>query len=159
MPFVNGGSLKGLLERSEGPLDFELVCRIAEQSARALSLAHQQGYAHRDINPANILVDEAREKVWIADFGIAEKWAGAAGGGDGKARGTLAYMSPEQVGGENVDERTDLFALGAVLYHAATGRPPSASAPRWPSNSTGTRWRISTSPARWSPRRCVTSTG
>jgi tetratricopeptide (TPR) repeat protein len=129
MPCVEGESLRDRLEREKQlPVDESL--RIAEQVADALHYAHGQGIVHRDIKPENILF-EAGHAV-VADFGIARVIASA--GAEkltqtGLAVGTPAYMSPEQAGGEaGVDGRSDLYALGCVLYEMLAGSPPYTGA-------------------------------
>jgi serine/threonine-protein kinase len=129
MPFVEGESLRARLEREKQlPLDDTL--RIAREVADALSYAHQHGIVHRDIKPENILL--ARGHARVADFGIARA-VRAAGGQTltetGLAIGTPAYMSPEQAGGEReIDARTDVYSLGAVVYEMLAGQPPYTGA-------------------------------
>jgi tetratricopeptide (TPR) repeat protein len=125
MPFVDGGSLRDRLDR-EGPLPIEAALRIAQEVAEALDHAHGLGIIHRDIKPENILFLSGRPVV--ADFGIARA---VSGGGrqqltqTGMAIGTPAYMSPEQaVGDPHLDGRSDVYALGCVLYEMLSGHPP-----------------------------------
>ncbi|MGI5179505.1 protein kinase domain-containing protein [Dactylosporangium sp. CA-152071] len=123
MELVQGHSLADELAR--GPLDPRRAVRIAEQVCDALAAAHDAGVVHRDVKPANILIgDEGRVKV--CDFGIARitDRAQAALTAPATVVGTSSYMAPEQVLGEPVDARTDLYALGCVLYAMLTGRPP-----------------------------------
>ncbi len=126
MPFVEGESLAVRLAR-EGPLPLRDACRIAAEVAGALDYAHRQGFIHRDIKPGNILLSEGHAVV--ADFGIARALSAAAGTGStlgGVAVGTPAYMSPEQASAETdeIDGRTDIYALGCVLFEMLTGKPP-----------------------------------
>jgi pimeloyl-ACP methyl ester carboxylesterase len=120
MPWYEGETLKQKIAR--GPLDVEEAIDYASQVARGLAHAHAAGVVHRDIKPANIIITpEGRAK--ILDFGvakIAERGLTLAGA----VLGTLSYMSPEQAAGESVDHRTDLWALGAVLYEMLTRKPP-----------------------------------
>ena len=121
MSFYPGETLKKLIE--PGPLRFEMAVDIAVQITRGLSRAHEGGVVHRDIKPANIMVTR-RGDVKIVDFGLA-KLAGQRGiTRTGTTVGTVAYMSPEQARGEDVDWRTDIWSLGVVLHEMATGRLP-----------------------------------
>jgi eukaryotic-like serine/threonine-protein kinase len=124
MPYVEGESLRERLQR-EGELPVEDAVRLAREVADALDCAHQEGMVHRDIKPENILL--ARGHARVADFGVA-RVVEAAGAGQltetGLAVGTPAYMSPEQASGGHVDSRSDLYALGCVLYEMLAGEPP-----------------------------------
>ena len=122
MEFVAGQSLDRLLAGKTKKLPLDTALRLSEELAEALDHAHGQGVVHRDMKPANILVTpEGHAK--IADFGIA-KVNLASLTIPGRALGTPAYMSPEQLEGEPVDKRSDLFSLGAILYHMVTGYGP-----------------------------------
>jgi serine/threonine protein kinase/Tol biopolymer transport system component len=121
MACYDGETLKQRLQRGRLPID-EAV-ETAQQVARGLVKAHRHGIVHRDIKPANLMIT-TDEIVKILDFGIA-KLAGAAGlTRVGSSLGTPGYMSPEQARGEEVDPRTDVWSLGAVLYEMVTGRRP-----------------------------------
>src|SRR5687768_3023305 len=125
MPFVEGESLRDRLTRDRQlPIDDAL--RIAREVSDALSYAHARGIVHRDIKPENILLESGHAVV--ADFGIARavRAAGAESlTGTGVAIGTPAYMSPEQASGDHdLDGRSDLYALGCVLYEMLAGQPP-----------------------------------
>jgi hypothetical protein len=124
MPYVEGESLRDRLAR-ERQLPIEEAIRITGEVADGLGYAHRQGVVHRDIKPANIMLSE--NHALIADFGVARA-VGAEGQGltsTGLAVGTPAYMSPEQASGtEEVDARSDLYALGCMLYEMLAGEPP-----------------------------------
>src|SRR5262245_917543 len=123
MPYVRGTSLQKRLD-AEGPLPLKEILRIGSQIAAGLAAAHAQGLVHRDIKPANILLEEGVERVAITDFGLARAVDDATITHSGAIAGTPQYMSPEQVRGQPLEQRRDLFSLGSVLYAISTGRPP-----------------------------------
>lgn len=123
MPYVRGTSLQKRLD-AEGPLPLNEILRIGSQIAAGLAAAHAQGLVHRDIKPANILLEQGVERVTITDFGLARAVDDATITQSGMIAGTPQYMSPEQARGESVEQRSDLFSLGSVLYAICTGRPP-----------------------------------
>lgn len=123
MQYVPGQSLQARVDE-RGPLEPKEVLRIARQVAAGLSAAHAQGLVHRDVKPANILMEESVERVLISDFGLARTVDDATLTKTGIVAGTPHYMSPEQASGRAIDSRSDLFSLGSVLYFMCTGRPP-----------------------------------
>jgi serine/threonine-protein kinase len=129
MPYVDGESLKARLAR-EKRLPIVEAVRIASEIADALTAAHKQGIIHRDITPANILLQA--NHALVSDFGIARAVSEAqedALTGSGLVLGTAGYMSPEQAAGDTaIDGRSDVFSLGCVLYEMLTGEPPVTGA-------------------------------
>ncbi|MFL6262433.1 MAG: protein kinase domain-containing protein [Thermoanaerobaculia bacterium] len=121
MAFCEGETLKRKIER--GPLPLPESVRIAAQIASGLAAAHAKGIVHRDVKPANVIVGPDG-RVKIVDFGIAKLADQSRLTRDGTAVGTAGYMAPEQIRGEEIDPRTDLWALGVVLYEMVTGRTP-----------------------------------
>jgi tRNA A-37 threonylcarbamoyl transferase component Bud32 len=119
MRHVSGGTLQDRLDRGEALSTAEWFS-LARQVGGALGAAHAVGLIHRDIKPANLLYDEQGDRLWVADFGIAASVHDPEVNGD-SVLGTPRYMSPEQVRGEAMDGRSDLFTLGAVLYRCVTG--------------------------------------
>ncbi|MCZ6464907.1 MAG: serine/threonine-protein kinase [Proteobacteria bacterium] len=123
--FVDGVDLSSALGVT-GPLPWRIAALIALEVARGLEEIHTQGTVHRDLKPANVLLGR-RGEVKIADFGIALESNGAALTQPGMAIGSPPYMPPEQMMGERMDGRGDLFSLGALLYEMLVGEPPYAS--------------------------------
>ncbi|HBZ72135.1 MAG TPA: hypothetical protein DEP35_21360, partial [Deltaproteobacteria bacterium] len=123
MEFVEGQSLKHLIQ-TRGSLPINVVLTVGKQLCRALEVAHEQGVIHRDIKPQNIIV-EPSGTLKVMDFGIARVAARSEGMTQaGMAVGTPEYMAPEQLLGQDVDFRVDVYAAGAVLYESLTGRTP-----------------------------------
>jgi eukaryotic-like serine/threonine-protein kinase len=123
-PYVEGGSLRDLLDR-EGRLALRDAFRLAREVAGALDYAHRQQVIHRDIKPANILLEDGH--AIVADFGVARAVSAAGRSAHTQAGtiiGTAAYMSPEQASEAPLDGRSDVYALGCVLYEMIAGRPP-----------------------------------
>ncbi len=118
--FVEGGSLADRIAKDR-PRQQEAV-RLVAEVAETLAYAHRQGFVHRDIKPGNILIDQ-HGRALLADFGIARSPDDGAESG-AVSFGTLAYMSPEQVEGQAVDHRADIYSLGVVLYELLTGQLP-----------------------------------
>jgi serine/threonine protein kinase len=121
MQYIEGGTLKDIMGR---PISLSQMAHFADQIATALDYAHQRGVLHRDVKPGNILLEEGR-RVLLTDFGLAKMVEGAVQlTGSGVGVGTPTYMSPEQGQGLAVDARTDVYALGIILYEMVTGRAP-----------------------------------
>ncbi len=127
IPFVTMEYLKGITLRSlldgRGRLPLPLVLRIARQVVEGLEAAHAVGVVHRDIKPTNVLFD-VRGDAKIMDFGLAAPVATVIAGEAEALIGSPRYMSPEQIRGEQVDARTDLYALGIMLFELCSGAPP-----------------------------------
>ena len=121
MDLVDGESLARRLER-EGRLPVEQALDIALQVARGIGAAHARGVIHRDLKPANILLD-AQGNAYVTDFGVARSRSSGATTHTGDVVGTPDYLSPEQVRGDAVDGRSDLYALGLMLHEMLTGQP------------------------------------
>lgn len=129
MEFIDGGSLADRLR--EGPLPVNEAVNIATQVANAIAYAHRSGLIHRDLKPGNILINSQGKPV-VCDFGLARRLdSSETVHATGDVLGTPAYMPPEQARGERVDERADVYAIGAVLYESLTGRPPFQAATAW----------------------------
>ncbi len=121
MECIIGQSLQQKIDR-QGALQVTEILRIGMQIALGLTAAHKQGLIHRDIKPANILLENGVERVKITDFGLARAVDDVGITQSGVIAGTPQYMSPEQAMGEPLDQRSDLFSLGSVLYTMCTGR-------------------------------------
>jgi serine/threonine protein kinase/Flp pilus assembly protein TadD len=121
MAYYKGETLKTRIQRS--PLNLEEAIGIAVQVAEGLQEAHEKGIVHRDIKSANIMLT-TKGQVKIMDFGLAKLAGLTQVTKSGTTLGTIAYMSPEQAGGEAVDHRSDIWSLGVVLYEMVTGRRP-----------------------------------
>ncbi len=124
MEYIAGRSLRQRIKK-EPRLRLAEVLRIVSQVLDGLTAAHEHGVIHRDINPANIMLEGDLERVKITDFGLARVTAGVSGlTSVDQVIGTPAFMAPEQVMGEPVDARSDLFSLGCVIYAMITGQSP-----------------------------------
>src|SRR6478735_1815341 len=123
MRYVEGGDLRGLLER-EGRLDLDRAIRLLAPVADALDAAHDGGLIHRDVKPGNILIGR-EDRSYLADFGLAKHAATVNSlSREGIFSGTVDYVAPEQIQGEELDGRVDTYALACVLFEALAGRPP-----------------------------------
>jgi serine/threonine-protein kinase len=125
MLFVDGFDLQDLVETSDR-LDTETAVEITERLAAALQAAHDRGLVHRDVKPANVLVDGSDNRhVYLTDFGIAKMSAWSSSlTAKGFFLGTVDFMAPEQLEGERVDKRADIYSLGGLLFFALSGRAP-----------------------------------
>src|SRR5580698_4281416 len=127
LEYLGGGSLRDLLDDSQ-PLGPAHVAGIGAQAAHGLAYAHARGFVHRDVKPANLLFDEDRRRLCVADFGLARALAEAAWTEPvGATLGTARYAAPEQAQGKRVDGRSDVYSLALVLYEALTGSVPFGS--------------------------------
>ncbi len=124
MQFVEGRDLSSLIKEL-GPLPVPRLISLFRQICQGLQAAHEQGVVHRDLKPQNIMV-EANDNVLITDFGLAKNLGASAMTELGALMGTPAYMSPEQVRGQAVDKRSDIYSLGVILYEMASGKTPFA---------------------------------
>jgi eukaryotic-like serine/threonine-protein kinase len=123
MEYVPCGDFKDMMERN-GPLPEAMLSRVGADVAAGLAHAHERGIVHRDVKPRNVLIDD-RGSPKLADFGIARALDATTSHNRGESYlGTAAYSSPEQLKGERVTAKSDVYSLGATLYHAAVGRQP-----------------------------------
>ncbi|MGZ4558523.1 MAG: protein kinase domain-containing protein [Mycobacteriaceae bacterium] len=129
MRYIEGSDLQALLRR-DGPLELGRAVNLIAQAGSALQSAHERGLIHRDIKPGNILVErigggEVLEHVYLADFGLTKHTLSNSGlTQTGQFLGTVDYVAPEQIKGEAVDRRSDVYSLGCVLYECLTGVVP-----------------------------------
>jgi len=125
MRLIDGPDLRGLLDRV-GPLEPERAVRLARQLCSALGAIHARGLVHRDVKPRNVLIAETGpdEHAYVADFGIARAVGDADHGAGDRLIGTVGYAAPEQIRGDSVDQRADIYGLGCVLFEMLTGKPP-----------------------------------
>ncbi len=127
MEYVPCGHLRGLIDR-RGALPEPMLARLGADVAAALTHAHERGIVHRDVKPQNVLLDE-RDNPKLTDFGIARALDTTQESRANSYLGTAAYSSPEQLQGHKVTPKSDIYSLGATLYHAATGGPPFSGSP------------------------------
>src|SRR5262245_42395340 len=125
MRYVDGRDLKERLAR--GHLNAGEATGIVAQVASALDAAHARGLVHRDVKPSNVLLDigarpDGSDHAYLADFGITKRVTDEAD--DGHLLGTIDYVAPEQIAGDEIDGRADVYSLGCVLYECLVGQPP-----------------------------------
>jgi serine/threonine protein kinase len=126
MRYVEGEDLRALL-RERGPLPLAETASVISQAAAALDAAHARGLVHRDVKPANILLEPGAEPaghVYVADFGLTKHTDARSGATASGVVGTVEYMPPEQIEGRQLDARSDVYALGCVLFECLTGQAP-----------------------------------
>jgi serine/threonine protein kinase len=122
--FIGGGSLEERIKR-DGQLELGFVLDVCTQVADGLDAMHAVGLIHRDVKPANILLGEG-DKAYITDFGLMKDRDASVLTRAGQALGSMDYMAPEQIRGDEVTAQTDVYALGCVVYECLVGRPPFA---------------------------------
>ncbi len=131
MRYVEGTDLRGLLD-ADAPLELARAVSIVSQSAAALAATHARGLIHRDVKPANILLvprttEDGADHVYLSDFGLAKNLGSLSGPTRTEQfMGTVGYVAPEQIRGKGVERRTDVYALGCVLFDCLTGMAPFA---------------------------------
>jgi hypothetical protein len=123
MRYVNGPSLQGQI-RERRALPLSQTLRIAAQIGGALDAAHAAGLVHRDVKPANILLDESGDHAYLSDFGLAKPTSSAGMTQTGFFLGTVDYAAPEQIEGRPLDGRADVYSLACVVFHCLAGQPP-----------------------------------
>lgn len=123
MALVDGSTLRDLLDRS-GPVPVARAVEIVGAIAGGLDATHAAGLVHRDVKPANVLIDQRSGDVRITDFGVVKTQESSTITRSGAMVGTLDYLAPEQIRGDEVDPRTDVYALGCVLYELVAGGVP-----------------------------------
>ncbi|MBI4860737.1 MAG: protein kinase [Candidatus Riflebacteria bacterium] len=123
MEFLEGETLTATIRR-RGRLEVGEILGVARQVALGLRAAHAGGIVHRDVKPENIMLTAGGQRVKLMDFGLARDLSSSGGLRQESFMGTIHYISPEQINGQNVDHRTDVYSFGVVLYEMLTGQPP-----------------------------------
>jgi len=119
MEYIEGKNLRDYMKSVTGPMPFQNAALLISETLNALGYAHQHDVIHLDIKPSNIMLS-VENKIKLIDFGISQTRNRA----NERVMGTPLYMSPEQIDGENIDERTDIYSLGVTIYELITGRLP-----------------------------------
>jgi serine/threonine protein kinase len=122
--YIRGGSLAEMIER-DGKVTLGITARVCREAGSGLDALHAQGLIHRDVKPGNILADE-QGTIYITDFGLAKDTQGSLLTRPGQALGSMDYMAPEQIRGEEVTAATDVYGLGCVAWECLLGKPPFA---------------------------------
>ncbi|MEN8152545.1 MAG: serine/threonine-protein kinase [Acidobacteriota bacterium] len=122
MKYIKGKNLKYFIKEPKN-IRLEIAPKIAMNMSKVLSYIHKNQIIHRDIKPANILIEDETQKIYLADFGIARSATSKTLTQSGSIMGTPYYISPEQIKGKTVDQRSDIYALGATLFELVTGKP------------------------------------
>jgi serine/threonine-protein kinase len=123
--FITGGSLEDKLKREER-LELPALLDICTQVAEGLDALHEEGLIHRDVKPGNILLDQDTGTAYITDFGLMKDREASVLTRPGQALGSMDYMAPEQIRGEEVTAQSDVYALGCVMIECLSGKPPFA---------------------------------
>jgi hypothetical protein len=123
MRYIEGKDLRALISE-RGHLSSASALKIVEEVASALDAAHSLGVIHRDVKPANILIQGRDEEAYLTDFGVAKSLSSGGLTRTGTFLGTVDYCAPEQISGKPIDQRVDVYSLGGVLYHCLAGQPP-----------------------------------
>ena len=164
MRFVEGASLQDLIAAAPEGLPPGRAARIVARVADALDAAHARGLVHRDVKPANVLIadPDGEEHVYLVGLRPQRPRRRRRGAATASGPGRSAYLAPEQIRGEALDARTDVYALGCVLFHALTGRPPFPAGDEQAALDGAPRGAGPRRPRRWCPacrRRSTTSCG
>jgi serine/threonine-protein kinase len=126
MRYVEGSDLREVMDQ-EGALALDRTLELLGQTADALDWAHSKGLVHRDVKPANVLIERrpmGKEHAYLSDFGVAKQALGRGLTSTGEFVGTIEYVAPGQIEGKPIDGRADVYALGCILFQCLAGAPP-----------------------------------